>query len=83
MATLTIHNIPDDLLKKLERSALENHRTVDEEAVNWLSSIEVRDLSEKPPAKEIIKELRELRKQTSHIYVKEEDLNRAKRDGRL
>ena len=83
MASLTIHNIPDDLLKKLEHSALENNRTVDEEAVNWLSTIEVRDPPEKPPAKEIIKELREFRKQTSHIYVKEEDLNRAKQDGRL
>ena len=83
MATLVIHDIPDDLLEKLERSARENRRTVDQEVVLWLSSIEVRDLPEKPPAKEIIKELKEFRKQTSHIYVKEEDLNRAKRDGRL
>ena len=40
MATLTIHNIPNELLKKLERSAHENRRAVDEEAVLWLSRVE-------------------------------------------
>ena len=82
MATLTIHNIPDDLLKKLERSACENKRTVDEEAVIWLSSIEAPEPPEKPPAKQIIKELREFRKQTSNIYLTDETLNRAKCAGR-
>ena len=37
MAKLTINNISDNLLKKLERSARENRRTVEEEVVSWLT----------------------------------------------
>ena len=33
MATLTIHNIPDDLLEKLEKSAHGNGHSVEEEAM--------------------------------------------------
>ena len=42
MATLTIHNISDDLLEKLEHSARENGRTVEEEAMQWILSAEGR-----------------------------------------
>ena len=82
MATLTIHNIPDDLLKKLEHSAVENHRTVDEEVVIWLSQVEAPEPPERSSAKQVIEELREFRKGISHIYATEKDLNKAKRDGR-
>ena len=38
MATLTIHNISDDLLEKLERSAIERGLSVEDEAVRRILS---------------------------------------------
>ena len=94
MATLTIHNIPDDLLKKLERSAKENRRAVDEEAVAWLSQVETpkddpyrimpsRFTSPLKP-EEFVEYTDELKnKLKGKVWVTEEELNRAKREGRL
>ena len=38
MATLTIHNISDDLLEKLERSAMERGLSVEDEAIRRILS---------------------------------------------
>ncbi len=83
MATLTIHNIPDDLLKKLERSARENHRTVDEEAIIWLSCVEILGNPEVQSAEDRIKGFRELREKYPDVYITDEQITRAKREGRL
>ena len=71
MATLTIHNIPDDLLKKLEHSARENGRTLDTEIVAWLSRIEAPDSPEIQSTEEMLKNFRELRNRYPGSYVKQ------------
>ena len=82
MATLTIHNIPDDLLKKLERSAKENGRAVEREAVIWLSQIQVPSSPKRPTTEEMIRNFRELRNRYPDSYVTEEDVTKGKREGR-
>ena len=83
MATLTIHNIPDDLLKKLERSAKENSHTVDEEAVLWLSRVEVPETPEHRSVEDRIKGFRKLRDKYPDVYITDEQITRGKREGRL
>ena len=61
MATLTIRNIPDDLLEKLERSANKNRRALDEEAVIWLSHVEVPETPEPRSSDDTLEELRDKR----------------------
>ena len=78
MATLTIHNIPDDLLEKLRRSARENGRDIEKEAVVWLSRIEDPHSPEVRPKEEMLKSFREL----SDHYPNER-ITRAEREGRL
>ena len=83
MATLTIHNIPDDLLKKLEHSARENDRAVEQEAVIWLSQIQAPPSPDRrPTTEEMIRNFRELRNRYPDSYVTEEDVTRGKREGR-
>ncbi len=83
MATLVIHDIPDDLLKKLERSARENGRAVEREAVVWLSQIQVPSPLDRPTTEEMIRSFRELRNRYPDSYVTEEDVTRGKREGKL
>lgn len=83
MATLTIHNIPDDLLKKLERSAKENSHTVDQEAVLWLSRVEVPETPEPQSVEDRIKGFRKLRDKYPDVYITDEQITRGKREGRL
>ena len=83
MATLTIHNIPDDLLQKLERSANENRRTVDQEAVLWLSRVEVPETPEPQSVEDRIKGFRKLRDKYPDVYITDEQITRGKREGRL
>ena len=82
MATLTIHNIPDELLQKLERSAREHGRVVEQEAVIWLSQIQVPSSPERPTTEEMIRNFRELRDRYPDSYVTEEDVTKGKREGR-
>ena len=95
MAKLTINNISDDLLKKLERSARENRRTVEEEAVSWLTD-EILSRPERGgcPGKASTESNQELdpwleiarrhRESMPNFYIDdEEELNRFKREGRL
>ena len=83
MATLTIHNIPDDLLEKLERSASENSRAVDEEAVLWLSRVEIPETPEPRSVEDRIKGFRKLREKYPNVYITDEQITRGKREGRL
>ena len=92
MATLTIHNVPDDLLKKLERSARENKRTVEDEAVSWLS---VTDSQGRTPARLTtgqsnqepdpwLERANAIRESMPGVFITDdEELNRFKRKGRL
>ena len=83
MATLTIHNIPDDLLEKLERSARENSRAVDEEAVIWLSRVEAPEPAEQPSPEDRVKGFKELMERYPDVHITDEQITRAKREGRL
>ena len=85
MATLTIRDIPEDLLQKLERSARRNERAVDAEAVVWLSregglGSDTRELNEPPdPWLQIA---RQTRKSMPNVRIDDnEELNRFKREG--
>ena len=92
MATLTINNISDDLLKKLEHSAQENGRSVADEAVSWLSlrgspgrtsaRLTTGESNEVPdPWLERAKRHRE---SMPGVFISDdEELNRFKREGRL
>ena len=81
MATLTIHNIPDDLLKKLEKSAHENGRSVEEEAMQRILSTRFpRDEREREALMQRIRENR--RKMAEEgFWTTEEEVNRFKREG--
>ena len=83
MATLVIHDIPDDLLKKLEHSARENRRTVDQEVVLWLSRVEVPEIPEPRSVEDRIKGFRKLREKYPDVYITDEQITRGKREGRL
>ena len=84
MAKLTIDNISDDLLKKLEKSAHENGRSVEEEAMQRILSTRFpRDEREREA---VIQRIREHRRKLAEAGVRitdDEELNRFKREGRL
>ena len=84
MATLTINNIPDELLKKLEKSAHENGRSVEEEAMQRILSTRFpRDEREREA---LLQRIREHRRKLAEAGVRiadDEELNRFKREGRL
>lgn len=78
MATLTIRNIPDDLYEKLKETAKTNRRSLNSEVIYI---IERAFSSHRLEPAEIIASAREIR-ETLDLYVTEEDLNRAKNEGR-
>ena len=84
MAKLTISNISEDLLEKLERSARLNSRTVEEEAMQRILSTRFpRDEREREA---IMQRIREHRRKLAEAGVRiadDEELNRFKREGRL
>ncbi len=91
MASLTIHNIPDDLLEKLEHSAMERGLSVEDEAIRRITSTSFS--SEKHEDGETIakqepnpwlERARKLRENMPDVHIgDEEELNRFKREGRL
>ena len=83
MATLTIHNIPDDLLKKLEKSAHENGRSVEEEAMQRILS--TRFPRDEPGREALMQRIRENRRKMAEegFWTTEEEVSRFKREGRL
>ena len=80
MAKLTIDNISDDLLKKLEKSAHENGRSVEEEAMQRILSTRFpRDEREREALMQRIRENR--RKMAEEgFWTTEEEVNRSKRE---
>ena len=84
MATLTINNIPDELLKKLEKSAHENGRSVEEEAMQRILSTRFpRDEREREALLQSIREHRRKLAEAGVRIADDEELNRFKREGRL
>ena len=91
MATLTIHNIPDDLLERLKRSAMERGLSVEDEAVRRITSTSFPTAKHgdgetiaKQEPDPWLERARKLRESMPDVYIgDEEELNRFKREGRL
>ena len=80
MATLTIHNISDDLLEKLERSAMERGLSVEDEAVRRILSTKFA-LNERE-REELMESVRKNRRKMAEkgFWVTAEEVTRAKHD---
>jgi len=80
MATLTIKNVPDDLYKELKQSAGRHRRSINSEALICLE----RSLL-KPPkdVNQMLARFDRLRKKTEGVWLTDEVLSQAKREGRL
>jgi plasmid stability protein len=83
MATLTIPDLPEAVYKPLAERAARHGRSVEQEALDCL----LRALSSEPEAADAatqakLRELRQFRESLRGIYVTEEDLQQAKREGR-
>ena len=80
MATLTLKNVPDRLYRSLKATAVQNRRSINAEAIRCLETVlENRRLNRA----EFLERARELRRRTPGIFVTDEEITRAKREGRL
>ncbi len=80
MATLTIHNISDDLLEKLQRSAIERGLSVEDEAIRRILSTKFA-LNERE-RDELMESVRKNRRKMAEegIWLTDEEITRAKHD---
>jgi plasmid stability protein len=80
MANLTIKNIPEDLYDQLRRKAAEDRRSLNGEAIFLLEQA----VRERPrEVYGVLRELEELHTRMDLPYVTDEDLQKAKEEGRL
>ncbi len=80
MATLTLKNVPDQLVKRLEIEARQNRRSLTQETLLRLEgSLEAR----RRTPEETVAALRQLHQRLAHLPPLTDDfLDRAKREGR-
>ena len=80
MASLTIHNISDDLLEKLERSAMERGLSVEDEAIRRILSTKF-TLNERE-REELMERVRKNRRKMAEegVWLTEEVITRSKHD---
>ncbi len=80
MATLIIRNISDDLLEKLERSALERGLSVEDEAIRRIlaTSFPLNEREQEEPMESIRKNRRNMAEKG--FWVTEEEVTRSKHD---
>ncbi len=79
MKTITLKNIPEELLKKLKELAKDNNRSLNSEIIYILKIIyESGQLSKE----EIMEKAHKIRA-SIHIRLPDSDIGRAKSDGRL
>jgi plasmid stability protein len=79
-ATLTIKKVPDKLYKRLKQSAAEHRRSINGEVIACLERVLTRTRLD---PQEFLERARALRERTPQLYVTEEDLRKAKDEGRL
>ena len=78
MATLTIKNLPDELYEKIKTSAAVNRRSINQEVIFLIEQV----LAANAVGQETtLEEVRALREKLG-IYVTDEEINRAKNEGR-
>jgi antitoxin FitA len=80
MATLTIKNVPVKLHRRLKQSAAEHRRSLNSEVISCLERVLI---SRRIDPEEFLTRARVLRDRTPRLHVTEEDLRRAKDEGRL
>lgn len=79
MASVTLENIPDDLLQRLKQSAEQSGRSLSSEAILRLE----RGLAAEPAAAAArLKRIREVRRKASGVYLTDADLRAARDEGR-
>ena len=79
MVTITVKNIPDELYQRLKSVAESNRRSVNSEVIKCIEdAVQARRID----PEEVIANARRLRELTSHHPVDDEELSRAKREGR-
>ena len=81
MASITLLNIPDALYSELVQRASRHGRTVEDEAINCLDAA-VHRRPRRESVNEVLAELDRFRGSLGSLRVTEEDLQRAKREGR-
>lgn len=78
--TITLKGIPDDVYEQLKRSAEANRRSINSEVIVCLETVL---LPKKTTVLEHIAKAREIRASLKHGAFKPEDMDRAKRQGRV
>jgi plasmid stability protein len=81
MASITIKNIDPELYERLKQQAAQHRRSINNEAIVCIE----RSLLQYPlpSAEEWIKEGREIRESVTQYVISDEELDCAKREGRL
>ena len=92
MKTLTIPNMPEDLMDIIERRAGANGRAVEDEALVWLQSAKSWSalpgvpvvMGKRTPEEEaeLDRKLRRLHERLPRINTDDDEINRYKREGR-
>ncbi len=80
MASVTLGNMPDDLLRRLKQSADRNGRSLANEAIVCLE----RGIAPESPHETAIRlaEIREIRSELVGVYLTEGELRKARDEGR-
>lgn len=79
MATITVKNIPDDLYEELKERAAVHRRSINSEIIVCIERT-VRSRRIDPEA--VIAEARLIRERLGDLWVTEEEITQAKREGR-
>ena len=80
MPAITVKNIPPDVYDKLQELARANRRSINSEVIHC---IERAVSSRRLEVDELLTRARQLREQTASYAMSDEELTRAKQEGRL
>jgi antitoxin FitA len=78
MATVTVKNIPDEIYERLKQSAKSSHRSINGEIIACIE----RAVQGRRNVDEILAEARKIRQWTAAHPLTDEELTRAKNEGR-
>jgi antitoxin FitA len=83
MASITLSNVPEDLYRRLAERAESHRRTVEDEVLQCLDAVVPRGGPRRSADVDAtLEELRRFRESLGPIFLTEDDLQRAKREGR-
>ena len=79
MATMTLKNVPDEIYARLKETAARHRRSLNSEAILCLE----RALAPETPATAVLlAEAREIRARARDVFVRDDDLRKARDGGR-